>query len=430
MCCKAVAQRPETPAKQHGAGSVPVVLLLLIAATLVLAYANRALIYEIRSAANQVRTSLALEAAQAGLAWGSAALSSHRSINAACTSDSAASSAFVDRYLPLDTASPTGRRLATTARPGCIYLPTSGWQCACPDTGVAGLSPPSPASDAPAPAFLLRFADGPRAGTAWLHSQGCSSAQPPCANSGPPSDASRQLSNLLGLLPALARPPYATVTSLGPLQAEGDVQISHDPTSPGWTLASSSTVSVDSTVRLSTTPGQPGSTSVVNLDPRGLNADGSPLSAERWWALHFALSRSAYRTLPHVHVLACGLTCSSSEVQAALDAGERVLWAEGDLRLDSTATYGSLANPVLLIAQGTLRLTAPITLHGYAHAGAIDWQVSGAAPGQLQGALNSASTLHLAGPLRLHRNAAVLARLQQALGSWVPAPGSWSDLAD
>jgi hypothetical protein len=174
----------------------------------------------------------------------------------------------------------------------------------------------------------------------------------------------------------------------------------------------------------------PGATTTVTLDPRGLQADGSPLTAERWFALHFALSSSAYKTLAHVKVLPCGASCGSGDVRTALDAGHRTLWAEGQLLLDTADTYGHPADPVLLIAQGTLQITAALTLIGAAHAGAIDWQVSAASPGALQGALNSATTVHLAGPLRLHRDERVLARLQHAQGTWTIAPGSWTDAGD
>lgn len=428
MCCKATARCLE-PLRQGGAGSLPVVLLLLIAASMVLVFANRALVFEIRSAANVVRASLALEAARAGIEWGTAALQSHPAVNATCYPDGAASATFIDQVLPIDLTDPQGRRRATTAAPGCVFQPGSGWQCQCPTTGRAALAPPA-ASDAPAPAFLLHFADAGQPGRAWLHSDGCRSADAPCGNGTTPSDANRRVSVLLGLLAALPRPPYATINALGAVQAEGDVHISHDHEAPGKTVASSSVITVDANVRLIGAPGQPGLTTTVSLDPRGLQPDGTPLTAERWFNTHFALASTAYKTLAHVHVLGCGNSCTSSDVRTALDAGHRTLWAEGNLLLDTTGTYGQPTDPVLLIAQGTLQITAALTLIGAAHAGAIDWQVSGASPGALQGTLNSASTLHLAGPLRLHRDERVITRLQHAQGTWAVAPGSWTDADD
>lgn len=431
MSCKAAARCPDPAGltATRGAGSLPVVLLLLVAASLVMVFANRALVFEMRSAANVARASLALEAARAGVDWGTAALQAHPAINAACQPDAAASTALIDTVLPVDLADPLGRRRVTTAAPGCVFQPGSGWQCQCPTAGRAALTPPA-ASDAPAPAFLLHFTDAAHPGQTWLHSDGCASADAPCGNSSVPSDATRRVSVLLGLLAALPRPPYATVNALGAIQAEGDVHISYDAESHGKTMASSSAISVDANVQLLGAPGQPGAATTVSLDPRGLQADGSLLTAERWFATHFGLVRTAYRTLAHVHVLSCGTSCTSGDVRTALDAGHRTLWADGNLLLDTADTYGHPADPVLLIVQGTLQITAALTLIGAAHAGTIDWQVSSASPGALQGTLNSASTLHLAGPLRLHRDERVIARLQHAQGTWTIAPGSWTDLAD
>lgn len=430
MCCKAAA--PHREAATRGAGSLPVVLLLLIAATLVLVFANRALVFEIRSAANVTRASQALEAARAGLDWGLASLQTHAAIDSACQPDTAASAAFIDRVLPIDLTDPQGRRRATATVPGCVFHPgepSGSWQCLCPASGHAALAPPA-ASDAPAPAFALHFADGPRAGLAWLHSDGCSSADAPCSSGPAPADASRRVSTLLGLLAALPRPPYATVNALGAVLIEGDVHISHDADAPAKTVASSSAITVDSNARLIGAPGQPGISTTVSLDPRGLQPDGSLLTPERWFTTHFALGSTAYKTLAHVQVLGCGASCTSSDVRAALDAGHRTVWAEGNLLLDTADTYGQPGDPVLLIAQGTLQITAALTLIGAAHAGAIDWQVSSATPGTLRGTLNSASTLHLAGPLRLHRDEPILTRLRHAQGTWTPAPGSWTDAGD
>lgn len=414
----------ESTRSARGSGSLPVVLLLLAGATLLWAYANRALVFEVRSAAATVRASLALEAAQAGLAWGLARLNDTTPLDSACTAAATDGRAFIDRMLPVDPADPQRRRVPATAQPGCVHVPASGWQCQCPAEDRAALGSPA-ASDAAAPAFLLRFAAAPTPGQAWLHSEGCSSAAPPCAAAGPRTDAHRPVALLLGLLAALPRPPYATVNAVGTVQTIGPVQIANATPGAGWTVAASGTVTPDAATRLSGAAGQPGSTTTVANDRRALQADGTPVAAERWFAMHFALAPAAYRTLPHVHVLTCGTGCDGIAVRAALNAGHRVLWADGDLRLDTLDTYGTATDPVLLIVGGALRITAPVSITGYVHAGSVDWD-SPATSG-LQGALNSAGTVRLSGPLRLVRHEPVLAQLRHAVGTWAPAPGSWSD---
>lgn len=411
-------------ASARGSGSLPVVLLLLAGATLLWVYANRALVFEVRSAAATVRASLALEAAQAGLAWGLARLNDTTPLDTGCTAVATDGRAFIDQMLPVDPADPQRRRLPGTAWPGCVQVPASGWQCQCPTEGRAALGPPA-ASDAAAPAFLLRFAAGARPGQAWLHSEGCSNAAPPCAATGGRSDAHRPVDLLLGLLAALPRPPYATVNAVGTVQTTGPVQIANTAPGASWTVAAGGTVTLDAVTRLSGAAGQPGATTTVANDRRALQPDGAPVTPDRWFAAHFALAPAAYRGLPHVHVLPCGTACDAGAVTTALNAGHRVLWADGDLRLDSLAAYGTAADPVLLVAAGALRITAPVSITGYVHAGSVDWD-SPAASG-LQGALNSAGAVRLSGPLRLVRHEPVLAQLRHATGTWAPAPGSWND---
>lgn len=412
---------------QRGSGSLAVVLLLLVAATLAWLHANRTLVLEVRASAATLRATLAREAAEAGLAWGWAQLHAAAPTGAACTPDAAASATFIDRALPVDTADPRRERHIGTLQPACVLQPDAGWSCACPAVGAA--APPVPAaSDAPAPAFRVQFAAGPQAGTVWLHSQGCSDAAPPCLLTGERSDAQRHSRQLLGLLPALARPPYATVNALGDVQLVGDVQVVNTTPGNAWTVASAGTLTLDPLARLWGLSGTPSAATAVTSDARGRASDGTLLTAERWFALHFALSRAAYRTLAHVHPLPGSTTCNSADVSAAVAAGHRVLWCDGDLTLDSPATLGQPDDPLLIVTTGALRLTAALTITGALHAGSLDWNTT--ALGGLRGTLNSAGPVRLAGPLRLVRDEAVLARLAHAMGTWAPAPGSWSDLDD
>lgn len=412
---------------ERGSGSLAVVLLLLVGATLAFVYANRVLILEVRGSAATVRATLAREAAQAGLGWGWAQLHAAAPSGTACTADAAASAPFIDRALPVNPTDPLRERGVGTLQPTCVLQPDTGWQCTCPASGTAAPAVP-PASDAPAPAFHVQFAAGPRTGTVWLHSEGCSSAAAPCLPVGERSDARRHSRQLLGLLPALPRPPYATVNALGDVQLVGDVQVVNTTPASPWTVSTRGTLTLDPLARLWGAPGQPGPGTTVTGDVRGLAADGTPLSAERWFALHFALSSTAYRTLAHVHVLPNGTTCGSADVAVAIAAGHRVLWCDGNLTLDSPGTLGSPEDPVLLIAAGTLRISAALLITGALHAASIDW--SSTALAGLRGTLNSAGPVRLGGPLRLVRDEAVLARLAHATGTWAPAAGSWSDLDD
>lgn len=415
---------PAVARRDQGSGSLPVVLLLLVGAMLAWWYGNRTLLAEVKAGAAAVRATLAREAAEAGIAWTLARLHAAGPVDAACLSGPASDQRFIDRMLPVSLTD--NSRHPGTAQPTCVLHPT-GWQCTCPTGGAAASAIPA-ASDAPAPAFRIRFEPGPDRGQVWLNVLGCSNAAAPCLDSTGTADAQRSLRVLLGLLSALARPPYATVTALGDVELAGDVQVVNDATAAGWTIATAGVLVTDATARLSGPPGTPGPATAVTHDPRGMTPGGAIPDATQWFALHFALSPEAYSSLPHVHRLACSGACGSAQVDAAVSAGHRVLWSAGDLVLDTATPLGTPTDPVLLIVQGTARLAGARVVHGVLHAAAISWVSD--APALWRGALNSAGAVHLAGPLRLVRDDAVITRISRAQGSWAVAPGSWTDLVD
>ena len=95
------------PHRERGAAALIITVILLLAMALAVAFANRDLLFEQRSAANGVRAAQAFEAAEAGLEWATAQLNANRRIGADCTpsSDPAATS-FLMRHL--DIAAGTG----------------------------------------------------------------------------------------------------------------------------------------------------------------------------------------------------------------------------------------------------------------------------------------------------------------------------------
>jgi hypothetical protein len=419
--CPAAAAPPE-PASARGSGSLPVVLLLLVGATLAWLHVNRALLAEVRASAATVRASSAREAAEAGLGWTLAHLHTPAPTGAACTPESAASAAFIDQVLPVNTAEAGRYRRVGGGQPACVLHP-AGWSCACPASGVGAPAAPA-ASDAAAPAFRIRFEAGPAAPLLWLHSEGCSEAALPCQGGAVRNaDAHRPVRVLLGLLAALPRPPEATVNAFGDVQLIGDVQVVNDHAERAWTVITAGGLSLDTTARLVGRAGQPALTTARQRDVSG------PPDAARWFTQPLALSGNAYRELPHVHRLRCSPGCGGADLATAVAAGHRVLWHDGDLTLDTATSLGGPEDPVLLVTTGRLQIGSGMTLHGVLHAGgAVDW--SSGSPGLLRGALSSAGTVRLAGPLRLVRDEAIVARLAHALGTWAPAPGSWHDLGD
>ncbi|MDH5331980.1 MAG: fimbrial assembly protein, partial [Aquincola sp.] len=95
-----------TRARQRGAGALVAVVLLYVAMAIIVVFANRSLIFEQKTSANQYRATMALETAEAGVEWASTMLNKSGLINSTCT-DSGSGFNFRDKYL--DYVTSTGR---------------------------------------------------------------------------------------------------------------------------------------------------------------------------------------------------------------------------------------------------------------------------------------------------------------------------------
>ena len=67
---------------------------------------------------------------------------------------------------------------------------------------------------------------------------------------------------------------------------------------------------------------------------------------------------------------------------AAIDAGQRSLFIEGDLALTGPAVFGSATVPVVIVVRGGVRFSGEVTVHGVVNGTSLQWN-DGAAPGAL-----------------------------------------------
>jgi hypothetical protein len=145
----------------------------------------------------------------------------------------------------------------------------------------------------------------------------------------------------------------------------------------------------------------------------------------------FLAALETYRDQPATVVLDCAGGCDADRIRtaAALNPG-RILWADGDVDLDSGADIGSATSPVILVVDGAA--SVDITFNGLL-AGVpglidgtpVDWALSGT--GTVRGAVLASDNLTVGGPVNIVRDGDVLTRLRWRAGSFVKVPGGWSD---
>lgn len=419
--------------RDRGAAALIVVLMLLAVAALAAAYASRNLVFEQRTAANQLRATQAFEAAEAGLEWALAMLHAGR-VDAACTplaDPDAAGDTFRDRRVAIDAAS--GRvtaRLRSDGQPraaACVF-DGGAWRCSCPDDTAP--APAAPADAGPFPAFVVRLHDDPAhpPGVIRVESTGCArfDGAAVCPSGADVHDGRATVSVLAALHGALATPPAAAVT------VRGDLDVGHAVLRAANRHAASGGITLHVGGALAGAPlalhgpaGAPAASTIADEPDDGPLAR---LDAGGLFTAIFGMGPETFRQQPATIVVDCAADCSARTLQqvARLNPG-RMLWIDGTLRLDADVTLGSAEAPVVLVVDGDVDLAADVRLHGLVYVTGTTWATTGTAT--VQGALVGQGDLAFAGTgaTTVDHDPAVLARLRLAHGSFARVPGSWRD---
>lgn len=430
---------------QRGVASLTVVMLLFFAVALAAAYSSRSMIFEQRTTTNQLRSTLAFEAAQGGLEWALALLNSGR-ITPECTASAdTAHTSFRQRYLSINATTGMVTRLEPPGGgdllPTCV-LENGSVRCDCPSNAAPTLS--APTSSAVTTAFRVRFVNvASRPWTTQIEVNGCTKLDDACLNF--PSGAVDQegratITALVTLRTAMNTAPGAAVTSRGDVvPAAGPTSLiayNTDASVSGITVQSGGDIDIVES-RLRSLPGTPGLQSKLANDISFASAalPGDPLPiGDRFFASFFGMWPSTYLAQPGVVVVDCGGgTCNDGQVRSAISLNPgRMIWVRGGLSVDSAADIGSAAAPVqLFIDGGSLTFTAAATVYGVVYVNRTSalapaaFNLSG--PGQIRGGLISEHALTAAGDTTIVFDKAIGSTLRITQGSFVLVPGSWKD---
>lgn len=402
------------------------VMILLLAMTILAAFANRSLLFEQRSSANQYRSTIAAETAEAGLEWAQALLNDGRRVDARCRPAQDEPTSFRERYAP-GSLPDTGVTPVTTARAGCSVGET-GLSCHCP---AAGGPTEWTGND---PSFTVEFAavtGDPEA--LRITARGCSSRGSQCVP-GPGSarsDAAAAVQAILKRRPALRTVPIAALTTGGNVALEGWQLTNTDHATHGLLIDAGGTVTLSGDPSLlSTLPGSPSENALIEHDDALVRLAAADASGSAFFAALFGSTPAQFAAAPATRRIAgCTAVSCGGALRTAYVEGDTSFFVDGDLHLDAAgwpgAAVGSADRPLLVVVGGALRFNGSFPAHGLIYAtesgfspgGAIDLQGALVARGALAGSSNGHVTY----------SPAVLRRLQAANGPWVRVPGSWRD---
>ena len=419
------------PRRQRGAAALLVVVVLFFILAMVTAYAGRSLIFEQRTSINNQRTAQAFEAAESGLDFAIGLLGGGR-VDAACASTTdVAFDSFRQRHLSQDASGNyTTPGAQATLTPSCMLLgPPNGARCSCPSAGAPALGVPVGGL---VPTFQVHFETTGigQPGVVRAVSRGCSSIGQECYAAAAPTraDAVAEVSVLLGLNSALATPPSAALTIRGGLNANGGALaiVNADVPTRGITIDAGGAIVNDGNVQLSSTPGTPGSASVLASDPSLTEL----ATSDRMFVSVFGMDRATYRSQPAAVQVICSGNCATQIATAVSQNPGRVIWVQGPATIDSAQVWGTAAQPVMLLVQGNLTVSANLQLFGvlYLQGDAATWTTN-AGTTLVQGAVVAEGDLSVQGAPTIVFNPGVLQTINLTQGSLVRIPGSWRDFA-
>ncbi len=447
-----------SPSRQHGAAALVVTLLMLFGVTLVAFFANRSMLFEQRTSANQYRSTRAFEAAEAGLEWAIARLNDDKKMVAApsCSTTGVLAQSFGDRYLELTAGGFTSlsatRGLNTNLRSGCSISATTGaTTCSCP-SAVAGLALGT-ATDARFTVELIAVAGDPF--SVRIFSYGCTNQGGYCEPSSTATpDAVAVVSAAYKMKPAFPNAPGAGLVTGSSAVTSGSLNVHNtDVLSNGITINSGSTVELGGGTSVTTLPGTPPRASVLDNDSSLAELTAADGTGDIFFASFFGETMAEYKNNPKTYLITSGscagndrcATCTpgtscGAAVSAAIDKGYGKFWTDADAswtsaNLPGDGTLGTAAKPIMIASSASLEIKGSITAYGMLYAatgGAETWDYEGSGTGKVFGAFISRGSFLKGGSGNLDliydANTFKPATMR---GLMVRVPGSWRDtLAD
>lgn len=103
----------------------------------------------------------------------------------------------------------------------------------------------------------------------------------------------------------------------------------------------------------------------------------------------------------------------------------RIVWINGNLTLDTPGTLGSASEPVMLVSNGDITISASVVVNGFVYARDITWSSTSTST-VIRGAVVASRNVTGNGPVSVAYDASMLGKIAMGYGSFVRVPGTWS----
>jgi hypothetical protein len=437
---------------QRGAAALAVSLVLLFGMTVIAFFANRGMIFEQRTSANQYRSTKAFEVAEAGLEWAVARMNDEGFAAAApsCLTSIATTTTLTERYLARDANGFLPGTVGVRRLMACRIAGTGAVNCGCPAPGTA------PPLGATAEArFLVEFTDGPDVTSIRITSRGCTNAGSFCdVGSTATSDGAAVVTALFKIKPVLGGAPGAGLVTGAAATAGGNLTvINKDPKSNGITVNSGSIVDLSGSTSVVTLDGTPPRASVLDNDPALRDLANSDVTGELFFRSFFNQGFTDYKnslktwvitggscTAYFGHCTQCtGNAASCGQIVADVwkDKNVERFWADVDITFANNnyasgqTSHGTDNRPLNVASSANIGFNGNVVAYGLFYAATATADANYVTPGTgnatVYGAIVSRSTFDKgSGHLNLiYRGSLFNPEIQPLL--LVRVPGSWRD---
>ncbi len=430
----------KTLKQQRGVGTLIISLVLLISMTLVAFFANKSLLFEQKTSANQMRSTKAFEAAEAGIEWATAMLNNVQYINETnCTTAGTNTQSFRSKYLPYSASA--GFTPVSTAFPGCSMSNASGstvLSCKCPASGTTLASSNNPTFTVdfkPVNSTTLPGAT-PDKESVLVTSYGCTSAVAPCVPhllTSTVADAFQSVSVILKLRPALRSVPAAAVTTGGSLQLTSAAsKISNTDLDANGTLVnaggginsvavSGCTGSFKDFQTPTTLPGTPWQNAMIANDTSLSDLSADP---DAMFNTYFGTSIAQFRADASTkNLTSCGSV--ENDYIAAFNQGYRAFYTTCYFQTNND--LGTEASPVIFVTTDGLKFNGGANIYGLVYGNQATWDEVGVGNGSINGALIVRGNYCANANADYNYRGDLLKNIRGLTGTLARVPGSWKD---
>jgi hypothetical protein len=418
---------------QRGVAAVLTSVMLLFAASIAVLYLNRSLIFEQRTSANYVRSTSALEMAEAGIEWATGMLNQPWDITTDCSFLTTTNTSYRKKYVLTNwgngSSTATYVASASTTYPGCKVNGTT-LTCSCPAVGSA----PS-LGTATLPGFTVAFSDvsGDTAAVQ-ITSTGCTDKSSACtAANASTADSAATVRVILKMRPLLRAAPASSLTCGGSCAVGGAYTIINTDLNTNGTLVNSgSSITSGNGTTYTTLPGVPTANALVSSDTSLTslyNADPT-CSNSTLFNAYFGSTITQYAASPETKSITCtsANTCGTA-VTAAYGDGWRSFYFPSGFYWNSSSggNLGTQSDPVTIVTPSTFDINGNISIYGMVFSNDSVVNDFGTGTANVYGGMVTCGAYNNNGSGTLQYDSTVLSGAQKSSAMMVRIPGSWRD---